>query len=196
MSLQLDSEYWNDKYLNNEFGWDIGYVSTPLKNYIDVLTDKNLKILIPGAGNSYEAEYLFNLGFKNVYLCDYAEEPLKNFMDRVPKFPKENLLQVDFFELEGHKFDLILEQTFFCAITPMLRTQYFEKMSEILNEKGILAGVLFNDVLNSDKPPYGGNQLLYYSYFKKLFQIKVFEKCYHSVPARAGRELFMILQKH
>ena len=112
MNLQLDSEYWNDRYLNNEFGWDIGYVSTPLKNYIDVLTDKNLKILIPGAGNSYEAEYLFNLGFKNVYLCDYAEEPLKNFLERVPNFPKNQLLQVDFFELEGHKFDLILEQTF------------------------------------------------------------------------------------
>jgi SAM-dependent methyltransferase len=196
MNLQLDSEYWNDRYLNHDFEWDIGYVSTPLKNYIDVLTDKDLKILIPGAGNSYEAEYLFNKGFKNVYLCDYAEEPLKNFLERVPGFPKEQLLQVDFFELEGHKFDLILEQTFFCAITPMLRAQYFEKMSELLNPKGILAGVLFNEKLNTDKPPYGGNQLLYYSYFKKVFQIKVFEKCYHSVPARAGRELFMILQKH
>ena len=48
MNLQLNSEYWNDKYLNHDFEWDIGYVSTPLKNYIDILTDKNLKILIPG----------------------------------------------------------------------------------------------------------------------------------------------------
>ena len=37
MNLQLNSEYWNDRYLNNEFEWDIGYVSTPLKNYIDIL---------------------------------------------------------------------------------------------------------------------------------------------------------------
>lgn len=195
MKLELNADYWNTRYLNNEFGWDIGSVSAPLKNYIDQLTDKNIKILIPGAGNSYEAEYLFNNGFKNVYVCDYASEPLKNLSERLPDFPKDHLLQVDFFELNGHKFDLILEQTFFCAINPSLRANYFNKMKELLNPKGKLVGVLFNDVLNTDKPPYGGNQLQYYSYFKNLFKIKTFEKCYQSIPARAGRELFINLQQ-
>lgn len=195
MKLELNADYWNTRYLNNEFGWDIGSVSAPLKNYIDQLTDKNIKILIPGAGNSYEAEYLFNNGFKNVYVCDYASEPLKNLSERLPDFPKDHLLQVDFFELNGHKFDLILEQTFFCAINPSLRANYFNKMKELLNPNGKLVGVLFNDVLNTDKPPYGGNQLQYYSYFKNLFKIKTFEKCYQSIPARAGRELFINLQQ-
>ncbi|MCB0465166.1 MAG: SAM-dependent methyltransferase, partial [Aequorivita sp.] len=58
--------FWNHKYLSGETGWDIGYVSTPIKEYIDQLSDKNLKILIPGGGNSYEAEYLFESGFNNV----------------------------------------------------------------------------------------------------------------------------------
>lgn len=30
----------------------------PLKVYFDQLTNKDLKILIPGGGNSHEAEYL------------------------------------------------------------------------------------------------------------------------------------------
>jgi hypothetical protein len=195
MSLELNAKYWNERYLNNEFGWDIGVVSAPIKNYIDQLTDKNIKILIPGAGNSYEAEYLYNQGFKNVFVCDYAAEPLKNFSERLPNFPKDQLLQVDFFELKGHQFDLILEQTFFCALNPNLRSNYFNKMKELLNSNGKLVGVLFNDVLNTDKPPYGGNQLQYYSYFKNLFKIKTFERCYQSVPARAGRELFINLQQ-
>lgn len=195
MSLELTAKYWNDRYLNNEFGWDIGYVSSPIKNYIDQLTDKNIKILIPGAGNSYEAEYLFNNGFKNVYLCDYAEEPLKNFSQRVPNFPKEQLLHINFFDLKDQTFDLIIEQTFFCAINPTLRASYFFKMKELLNPNGQLVGVLFNDALNTDKPPYGGNQLQYYSYFKNLFHIKTFERCYQSIPERAGRELFINLQK-
>lgn len=195
MNLELNAEYWNDRYLNNEFGWDIGSVSPPLKNYFDQLTDKSIKILVPGAGNSYEAEYLFENGFKNVYLCDYAAIPLQNFRKRVPSFPEKQLLQVDFFDLEERDFDIVIEQTFFCAITPLLREAYFEKMAEILKPKGLLVGLLFNDKLNTDKPPYGGNQLLYYSYFKKLFDIKTFETCYQSISPRAGREIFINLQK-
>lgn len=195
MSIELSPKYWNDRYLNNDFAWDIGYVSTPIKNYIDQLTDKSIRILIPGAGNSYEAEYLFESGFTNVFICDYAAEPLKNFSDRVPEFPKDHLLHINFFDIKDQTFDLIIEQTFFCAINPSLRSSYFIKMKELLNEHGKLVGVLFNDVLNTDKPPFGGNQLQYYSYFKNLFKIKTFEKCYQSIPPRAGRELFINLQK-
>ncbi|MDX1544111.1 MAG: SAM-dependent methyltransferase, partial [Christiangramia sp.] len=49
----MNSEFWSTRYRDNRTGWDIGYISTPLKEYIDQLEDKELKILIPGAGNSY-----------------------------------------------------------------------------------------------------------------------------------------------
>ena len=63
MSLLLDTNYWNERYLKNDFGWDLGTISPPLKEYFDQIKNKNLSILIPGAGNSYEAEYLVNNGF-------------------------------------------------------------------------------------------------------------------------------------
>jgi methyl halide transferase len=195
MIKELNNTYWNTRYLNMDFGWDVGFITTPIKNYIDQLEDKDIKILIPGAGNSYEAEYLFQNGFTNVFVCDFAEEPLKNLKNRVPSFPHNQLLQQDFFELDASDFDLILEQTFFCAIHPTLRETYFKKMNELLKPGGKLVGVLFNDVLNADKPPFGGNQMQYYSYFKNLFEIKTFETCYHSILPRAGRELFINLQK-
>jgi hypothetical protein len=65
--MYLDEIYWNDKYIKNNIGWDVGYISAPLMEYIDQLTDVNLKILIPGGGNSYEAEYLHKKGFTNVF---------------------------------------------------------------------------------------------------------------------------------
>lgn len=195
MSIELNDNYWSQRYQSKEVGWDIGEISTPLKNYFDQLKDKNIKILIPGAGNSYEAEYLFNNGFKNVYICDFAEEPLKNFSNRVADFPKNQLLKSDFFKLEEGEFDLIIEQTFFCAINPSLRSRYFQKMHHLLNDKGKLVGVMFNVELNKDKPPFGGNKLEYYSYFKGLFNILTFETCYQSILPRAGRELFINLQK-
>ena len=192
--LDLTKEYWTSRYTENDTGWDLGEISTPLKEYIDQLTDKSISILIPGAGNSYEAEYLFKNGFKNVTIIDLSEEPLKNIQKRIPDFPKENLIVGDFFEHHNH-YDLILEQTFFCAINPSLRQAYAKKMHELLNNKGKLVGVLFNDVLNTDKPPFGGNKEEYISYFKPYFHFKTFESCYNSIKQRANRELFIHFEK-
>lgn len=194
MSEFLSPEYWNERYLSDDFGWDIGNVSTPLKTYFDQLKNKNLRILIPGAGNSYEAEYLHNTGFKEVYVCDIAKTPLENLKQRCPDIPDDHLLLVDFFELKEKKFDLIIEQTFFCALKPGLRQSYFKKMCQLLAPGGKLVGLLFDDVLNTDKPPFGGNKKEYLGYIRD-FKIQTFEKCYNSIKPREGRELFMNLQK-
>jgi len=53
---KYSAEYWNRQYLESKTGWDIGYISTPIKEYIDQLTDKSIKILVPGAGNAYEVD--------------------------------------------------------------------------------------------------------------------------------------------
>lgn len=193
MKHDLGIDYWNNRYVNNDFGWDTGSVSIPLKEYFDQLTNKQLSILIPGAGNAYEAEYLVNNGFTNVFVCDFAEEPLKNLKQRCPAIKQENLLQIDFFEISNMKFDLIIEQTFFCALHPSLRKKYFEKMHELLKPNGKLVGLLFHDLLNSDMPPFGGSKEEYETYFKDLFKIKVYDTCNNSIRPRAGRELFITL---
>jgi methyl halide transferase len=187
---QLDKEYWTKRYEEHETGWDAGSITTPLKEYIDQLTDKNISILIPGAGNAHEAEYLFKNGFKNVFVIDISEEPLKNFKNRVPEFPSQNLLFEDFFEHSG-KYDLIIEQTFFCAIDPTLRKKYADKMFDLLKPKGKLVGLLFNDKLNNDQPPFGGNKEEYIKYFGKHFKFKTFDPCYNSIKPREERELFI-----
>ncbi|GAL72269.1 hypothetical protein [Jejuia pallidilutea] len=110
--------YWSKRYQQHNTGWDIGVPSTPLKTYIDQLENKNLKILIPGAGNSYEAEYLFKNGFKNTYVLDIANAPLIAFQKRVPHFPSEQIIKGDFFKHKGI-YDLVLEQTFFCSFPPL-----------------------------------------------------------------------------
>ncbi len=48
-----EENYWTNRYKIESTGWDIGYASTPLKEYIDQLSDKTIRILIPGAGNAY-----------------------------------------------------------------------------------------------------------------------------------------------
>ena len=194
MDITLDENFWTERYIGKNTGWDIGEVSTPLKEYIDQLSDYSLQILIPGGGNSYEAEYLHLKGYKNVYVADLATPPLQNLKKRCPNFPKDHLLHADFFELDM-RFDLIIEQTFFCAINPQLRNRYAMKMHELLKPKGKLAGVLFDAPLNDTHPPFGGTKKEYFNYFDPLFTLKVFEECYNSIAPRKGTELFILFEK-
>ncbi|MBZ9631167.1 TPMT family class I SAM-dependent methyltransferase [Salegentibacter sp. LM13S] len=190
----FSSEFWSQRYEQNHTGWDIGEISSPLKNYIAQLKDRELKILIPGAGNAYEAEYLFQHGFKNVYVADISEKPLKNLKNRVPEFPEEQLLHIDFFEIEN-SFDLILEQTFFCALPVDARQNYAKKSAELLKENGLLTGLLFSFPLTENGPPFGGSKDEYLTYFSQYFEIEILEPCYNSIKPRQGNELFLKLRK-
>jgi len=192
--MKLNQNFWTGRYLSGLTGWDIGSVSTPIREYVDQLKEKSQKILIPGGGNAYEAEYLFNSGFSNVYVLDISEIPLKNLLQRVPLFPQEHLIQEDFFEFTG-KFDLILEQTFFCAIHPSKREAYVQKAADLLKPSGKLVGVLFNIPLNQDHPPFGGHEEEYRRIFKNRFEIEIMETAYNSIPPRAGNELFIKMKK-
>lgn len=193
--INLDAHYWNNRYLSDNIGWDLGEVSPPLKAYIDQLTNISIRILIPGGGNSYEAEYLFTNGFKNVYVADISKTALNNIKSRVPNFPSEQLLHQNVFDVDM-TFDLILEQTFFCAINPSLRPQYVSKMYELLSKEGRIVGLLFNAPLNTDHPPFGGNKAEYLNSFNNRFHIDIMETCYNSVNSRQGTELFIKLIKN
>jgi hypothetical protein len=194
MKTRFDKLYWENKYHENATGWDIGYASAPLTDYFNQLTDKKLKILIPGGGNCYEAEYLFEQGFENIFVIDIAEQPLKNLKARFPNFPDHHLIHDDFFNHLA-KYDLIVEQTFFCALDPVLREKYANKMNDLLTENGKLAGLLFDFDLTEDGPPFGGSTPEYLQLFSEKFTIKKLERCYNSIKPRSGRELFFIFEK-
>lgn len=192
---KLDATYWNNKYLNQETGWDIGEISTPLKAYIDQLENKNLSILIPGCGKGYEVGYLLEKGFTNITVVDIAAEATRNLKEKYAEHIDKSLqiMTQDFFETYG-RFDLILEQTFFCALHPSLRPAYVDKVFQLLKPGGKLAGVLFNRHFE-ENPPYGGSIKEYRQLFGLTFALRVMEPCYNSIPPRKNAEVFIILQK-
>jgi len=194
--MELDRDYWTERYTKEETGWDIGAPSTPLREYIDQVENKGARILIPGAGRAYEAEYAHRSGFTNVFPLDYTGEPFGDLLKRCPTYPKEHLLIGDFFAHEG-SYDIILEQTFFCALDPASRDRYVEHMSRLLapatagTPGGRLVGVLFDVVPNPVGPPFGGTKDEYIRRFSTHFAHVAFERCHNSIPPRAGRELWM-----
>ncbi len=192
--MKLNSNYWEERYSNQETGWDVGKITTPLKEYIDQIEDKSIKILIPGAGNSYEFEYLINNGFENVYVLDFAQSPLDNIKKRIPNCNTNQLIKSDFFELIGN-YDLIIEQTFFCALDPSLRKDYVQKMKSLLTPKGKIVGLLFQFPLTEVGPPFGGSKAEYISLFEYDFEIKTLETANNSIKPRQENELFFIFNK-
>ncbi|NNC95480.1 MAG: SAM-dependent methyltransferase [Chitinophagales bacterium] len=190
--VELSRKFWEAQYESESQGWDLGEVSKPLKNYFDQIKDKSIKILIPGAGNSYEAEYLSDLGFKEIYVLDWSRKALNNLKKRASQKAHIHYVNDDFFNHQS-KYDLIVEQTFFCAIDPSLRSQYSEKMADLLESGGKLVGVLFNFEEERDHPPYGGNREEYIQYFSPYFKTDIMEAAYNSHAGREGIELFIKL---
>jgi len=195
----LDAAYWQARYVAPGGAvWDAGRITPPLQAYFDQLdVQAQPRILIPGAGRAYEAEYLHKMGFQHVVVADFAPEPLAALTTRVPDFPAANLWQADFFAMDApDSFDLIIEQTFVSAFNPSQRPAYAQQCARLLRPGGKLVGLLFErDFDGATGPPFGGSREEYAAYFQPYFRFIHFETAHNSLPARAGRELFICLQK-
>ncbi len=190
---KLDKSYWQERYDLGKDGWDIGAPSTPLRQFIDGLRDRDLRILIPGCGRAWEGEYLHQLGFRHVVLLDLTGAPFSDLLQRCPTFPKQHLITGDFFAHQG-RYDLIIEQTFFCAIDPGFRQRYIAHMRRLLVPGGRLVGVLFDDPQpgpTAEGPPFGGSRAEYERMFRPHFPDVRIVPCHNSIPPRAGREVWI-----
>lgn len=190
----LDATYWNNQYKSNTTGWDLGEVSPPIKNYFDTIQNKQAKILIPGCGNTYEAEYLLQQGFTNITVIDIAPLLVENLNQKFTGNENITVVLGDFFEHVG-SYDYIIEQTFFCALPPTMRQKYVWKMHQLLADNGKLVGLLFNRAFEVG-PPYGGSLVEYQQLFRAAFIIKSIAVSTISIEPRAGSELFIEFQKN
>ena len=192
--FKLDENYWEERWINEKTNWDIGYSSPAIEEYILQYPNKEASILIPGCGNAYEVEFLWNRGFSNITVLDISTTAAQILRDKYQDRKGVTVICEDFFNHQG-KYDLIIEQTFFCALHPDFRPQYVNKMHGLLNKGGRIIGVLFNRVFEKDGPPFGGSVLEYQNLFNNDFEIQKMEECYNSIEARKGSEVFINLKK-
>jgi hypothetical protein len=192
--MKFDEAYWSGKYRQQLMGWDTGSITTPLKEYFDQLENRDLRILVPGCGNGHEVRYLHDKGFTDVTVVDISAEPFAGLIERCANWSEDSFIVNDFFDING-QYDLIVEQTFFCALDPQMRHDYSIKMHDLLAPAGKLVGVLFKVFFSGNNPPFGGNKEEYVEYFKDKFKFKVFDDCHNSIKPRVGEELFINLIK-
>ena len=188
---------WQNHYDNDDLKWDLGQVAPP---FIRLWEENKLprgKTLIPGCGQGHEVIFLADKGFKVTGL-DYAPGAVE-LLSRSLKEKKlqADVLSQDFFKLdENHnaQYDLILEQAFFCAIHPSMRSAYVETATRILKKGGLLAA-LFYETGEEGGPPFNTTPSDILDHFSDAFHIETLEKTPHSVEKRKDKELLGLLRK-
>ena len=193
-----NSTFWNDKYINDEHGWDLGQV-TPTFIDKEKTLQKQSQILMPGCGLGHDAIYLAKKKH-NVDALDFSEYAI-DFISRTAKEKKININPINdnFFNLSNqynNKYDYIIEYTFFCAILPNKRLLYATKCSDLLKKNGELLGLFLP--LNAESctnPPYQVTIDSIINNFSQLFNLIEIDYKINSITKRLGNEVFVRMIK-
>ena len=190
-------EDWQRHYEENDLGWDLGQVAPP---FVKLWQEEKLplgKVLVPGCGRGHEVVFLAENGF-DVTAIDFSSGAVTYLKNALKKRNLEGrILHQDFFSLdESHEgvYDLVLEQTFFCAISPKQRRDYVLNVSRILKPGGILVG-LFYHTDEQGGPPYNTTREDIEIHFSKKFEIQELDKTSLSTEQRKDKEWLGILKK-
>jgi len=192
---KFDQSYWDNRYKENDIPWDIGYPAPAIIDHLAKLDLTEKDILIPGGGNSYEAQWLLENSSASVTVIDLSPTLIEALKQRFNAFGSRiRLIQGDFFDHDA-SYDIIIEQTFFCALSPHLRTEYVSKMYALLKAKGTLCGLMFNMTFEKNGPPFGGSAEEYQSLFEFHFENIKLHQTSLSIPPRKGNEIFIEINK-
>ncbi len=188
----LMRQFWERMWSNNNTGWDIGHPSPPITEYMKQYVNKDAAILIPGCGNAYEAEFLIEEGFTNITLIDISPTAVERLRKKFDGVDAVKLICADFFaHNQPETYDLMIEQTFFCALNPDKRENYAGQAAKLLKPGGKIAGLLFGVEFAFDGPPFGGIRDEYENIFSKHFHIQRMDTAQNSIKPRQGNELFI-----
>ncbi len=153
---QLRLDFWREKYASDHTPWDLGGVSDPVQQLADTRFPPGGAVLIPGCGRGHEAIHLGQRGCR-VTAVDFAEAPISHLRAEAQTCKIELELVLDdvfaWARQTDKRFDVLLEQTFLCAIEPALHAEYERMARRLLKPGGLLAGV-FMEVEGDGGPPY------------------------------------------
>ena len=193
------AEYWEQSYKSGDMAWDLGGPTPIFDDWIESQTD-SLSVCILGAGNGWDAINFADKGH-NVTAVDFAKSAIHNMhKSACERGLKLNLINSDIFDLNNlfsHSFDIVLEYTCYCAISPHRRLEYVKMVNKILKPNGKLVAILFpvDKDVNDHGPPFGVDLNSTITLFSKYFTLDTKEIHELSIDQRRGREVFIIFNK-
>ena len=190
-------EDWQRHYDEGDLGWDLGQVAPPFIRLFESNAILPGKTLVPGCGRGHEVIYLAENGFE-VTAVDYSSGAVNHLKSTVQERKlKCKVLHMDFFGIDStHNgvYDLLIEQTFFCAISPKQRTSYVSTVARALKQGGMLAG-LFYHTGEEGGPPFNTTREDILKHFSDSFKIQQLSKSEDSAEQRKNKEWLVVLVK-
>ena len=190
-------EDWQRHYDENDLGWDLGEVAPPFVSLLESNTITPGKTLVPGCGRGHEVIFLAEHGF-DVTAVDYSKGAV-NHLNSVIQERKlsSQILHLDFFTLDSTHdglYDLLIEHTFFCAISPIQRPLYVSTVKRALKKGGMIAG-LFYHTGQEGGPPFNTTRDDIIKHFSDSFEIRELAQAKNSAEQRKDKEWLVILTK-
>ena len=189
--LTTDSNYWEQRYQDNNAPWNLSMASPP---FTSLLTSVNAptagKTAVLGCGPGHDALLFAKYGFETIGF-DFAPraiaiaQNLSKTMDITSQF-----LQRDIFKLANefsNNFDYAIEHTCFCAIHPSQRPDYVNTVRSILKPNGELIAIFFAHS-RPDGPPFGSTLEEIQDLFSPVFDTSDIALAHNSIASRQGEE--------
>ncbi len=192
------TQFWEDIYLANDAGWDLGGVTPVFESIANQLNPG--KVCIIGSGRGYDAVMFAKKGF-DVTAVDFAPSAIKAVRNLAKKTDVVvQAIQNDIFTLtpeHSNTFDYVIEHTCFCAINPKRRSEYEELVKKILKPEGKLIGLWFplDKTMEDGGPPWGTTVNEVKSIFNNGWTIEEEGFLDLSIKTRKGREKMIIFRK-
>jgi SAM-dependent methyltransferase len=192
------SEFWNDRYLSSETGWDMG---TPTPAFVDLLESKRFapgKTLVLGCGKGYDAVLFAQHGF-DVTAIDFSVEAIKHTRALAEeKNVKIELVQEDLFDYSLgllDEFDYIVEYVTYCAIDPSRRAEFAAIIPSLLTNHGRFIALFFPLDDRVGGPPFAVSMDEVQRLFGRKLEMISVEAPARSVTPRKGKELLTLWRK-
>lgn len=192
---------WESMYDSGEGRWDLGAASPPL---VAALARDEAgppgHALVPGCGYGHDVRLLATRGWSATGI-DFARPAVREARrqaeatgTRGARFERRDL-----FRLPGSwdgTFDLVFEQTLFCAIDPARRDDYVEAVGRVLKPGGLLFGLFYN-IRPEEGPPFGTtpDEVIHRFAGAGPFRLEHSRIPAESVTPRQGKEWLALLRK-
>ena len=145
-----DAGFWDLRYEARFAPWDAGKVPERLRAFIAAQPQPR-NALVPGCGSAHDVAFLAEAGW-NVLGIDFSAEAVAAAR-HVLGAGAGHVRQADFFApIAEAPFALVYERAFLCALPRRLWSAWGERMAQLVEPRGILAGFFYFDAGDRGPP--------------------------------------------
>ncbi len=202
------SSWWDERYESGDTRWDAAGAHPLLDSLIPPLKITRCRILILGCGAGHDAAWWEKQGHI-VTGVDFSKEAIEQARTLYGERDSLKWVQLDVFNLPKDwtsRFDIVFENTMFCAIPPARREELVRTWWRLLTPRGRVIGLaLIMDKLAG--PPYGASEWelrqrllipprrIPLSLRRARFLPLLWNREKKSIEKRLGHELFFVVER-